>query len=364
MPAVNESQPVRKLASAVNRAGSSLKVVPPKSNVSEQLSEERLRTLIAEIVQPLHAEVTSLRERLARPEPKRSQFEVSLSYIPPEVEEKIWLRLRDELGAQVVQHAGQQAEQVLSSAQATIDQKIAGAQTEFRQHLTQELQSVETRAHHLSDEMDDGIRQQLHAGLEKFQQHASQAGSHLALRSEEFFQALQQRLSAEHAARQQEVEQLRSAISAESSRQQELVGELGDRVGKLDEFARRLESDLDMRLTQMAGEVVARTRTQLENNVSVIMKQMETRNAAALGGQLDAACGQLKVMQQEIETSVSDSLRAHAEETVRSFEQAMDELAGHAVGRWRRALARDLGSVARILGDEVRLEIVSDGTHK
>jgi hypothetical protein len=143
-----------------------------------------------------------------------------------------------------------------------------------------------------------------------------------------------------------------------------LVGELGDRVGKLDEFARRLESDLDMRLTQMAGEVVARTRTQLENNVSVIMKQMETRNAAALGGQLDAACGQLKVMQQEIETSVSDSLRAHAEETVRSFEQAMDELAGHAVGRWRRALARDLGSVARILGDEVRLEIVSDGTHK
>jgi hypothetical protein len=94
------------------------------------------------------------------------------------------------------------------------------------------------------------------------------------------------------------------------------------------------------------------------------MKQMESRNAAELGNQLDAACGHLRMMQQEVETSVADSLRVHAEETVRSFEQAMDELAGHAVGRWRRALARDLGSVARILGDEVRLEVGSEGISK
>ena len=367
MPAANDSQSSRKLAkdlNALHRGASSLKVVPAKSIVSEQLSEERLRTLISEIVQPLHAEVTSLRERMARPEPKRSQFEVSLSYIPPEVEEKIWLRLRQDLGAQVLQHASQQAEQVLGAAKATIEQKVAGAQQEFRQQLTQELQAVETRAHRLSDEMDDGIRQQLRAGLEKFQEHASQAGTHLALRSEEFFQALQQRLGEEHAVRLREVEQVQTAITAESSRQQELISELGNRVGRLDEFARRLESDLDMRLAQMSSDVVSRTRTQLESNVGVILKQMETRNAAELGNQLHSACGQLKMMQQEIEISVSDSLRAHAEETVRSFEQAMDELAGHAVGRWRRALARDLGSVARILGDEVRLEVVSDGTNK
>jgi hypothetical protein len=364
MPAASDSQPVRKLAKGltpVPRGGSSLKVVSPKSNVSEQLSEERLRILISEIVQPLYAEVTSLRERLALPEAKRSQFEVSLSYIPPELEEKLWLRLQQDLGAQALQHASQQAEQVLGSARATIEEKVAGAQHEFRQHLTQELQAVQARAQRLSNEIDDGIRQQLHSGLEKFQEHASQAGTHLALRSEEFFQALQQRLSQEHAAHLREVEQVQAAITAESSRQQDLIGELGNRVGRIDEFSRRLESDVDTRLVQMSSNVIARTRTELENNVGAIMKQMETRNAAQLGNQLDVAGGHLKMMQQEIENSVSESLRNHAEETVRSFEQAMDELAGHAVGRWRRALARDLGSVARILGDEVRLEVVSDG---
>ena len=121
---------------------------------------------------------------------------------------------------------------------------------------------------------------------------------------------------------------------------------------------------MDARLTEMSGDVVARTRTQLESHVGAVLKQMETRNAVQLGNQLNAACGQLKAMEQEIETSVSQSLRAHAEETLRSFEQAMDELAGHAVGRWRRALARDLGSVARILGDEVRLEVVSDSANR
>ena len=365
MPASNDAQPVRKLAKdlTVPRSGSSLKVVPPKNVVSEHLSEERLRSLIADIVQPLHAEVTSLREKMARPEPKRSQFEVSLSYIPPELEEKLWQRLRQDLGTQVVQHASQQAEQVLSTAKATIEQKISGAQNEFRQHLSQELKAVEARAHTLSDEVDDGIRQQLHAGLEKFQQHATQAGTHFALRSEEFFEAFQQRLNDEHALRLREVDQMQAAINAESSRQQALIGDLSNRVSSLDEFARRLESDLDSRLAQMSSEVVSRTRTQLESNVSIILKQMETRNAAELGSQLDSARGQLKQMQQEVETSVEESLRTHAEETVRTFEQAMDELAGHAVGRWRRALARDLGSVARILGDEVRLEVGSDRTN-
>ncbi len=366
MPASSDAQPGRKSAKDIKtghrpQAVSSLKVVSSQNNVGEQLSEERLRTLIGEIVQPLYAEVTSLRERLARPEPKRSQFEVSLSYIPPEVEEKIWLRLREDLGAQVLQHASQQAEQVLEAAKTTIEQKLGSTRNEFRQHLTEELEAVEVRAQRLSDELDDGIRQQLHAGLESVKQHSTDAGTHLTRRSEELFQSLQHRLGEEHTARLVEVGQVQAAITAESTRQQELVGVLGARVAKLDEFARGMESGLEARMGQMSSDIISRTRAQIENNVGAILKQMETRNAAQLGEQLDAACGHLKTMQQEIEASVSESLRTHAEETVRSFEQAMDELAGHAVGRWRRALARDLGSVARILGDEVRLEVVSDG---
>ena len=46
------------------------------------------------------------------------------------------------------------------------------------------------------------------------------------------------------------------------------------------------------------------------------------------------------------------------------FQQSMQELAGETVGRWRQALARDLNSVARTLGNEVRLEVVPGGKNQ
>ena len=127
VPVLDDGKPAQKSATILKPAYRSenetaLKVVH-KNNISEQLSEERLRNLIDEIVQPLHAELTSLRERLARPESKRSQFEVSLSYIPPEVEEKLWERLREDLGERALQHATEQTQQVLETATATIEQK-------------------------------------------------------------------------------------------------------------------------------------------------------------------------------------------------------------------------------------------------
>jgi hypothetical protein len=366
MPPSDESHAPRKsgrdLKTTHRSSPAGLKVVPSPSQVIEQVSEERLRALIAEVVRPLHAEVTNLREKMARPEAQRSQFEVSLSYIPPEVEEKIWLRLQQDLGAQALRHASEQTEQVLGDAKSTIDHKIASAEGTFRRQLTQELEGVEARARGLSEQIEQAINDRLHTSSEKLQQQASQAGSHLAMRSEEFFHSLQHRLTDEHATRLQEIEQVQTAIDAESSRQQDRVGDLSSRIGRLDEVARRLETDFDNRLAQTSNDVISKTRTQLESNAALIMNQMETRNAARLEHQLDAACGRLKVAEQEIEASVADAMRVHTEETLRSFEQAMDELAGHAVGRWRRALARDLGSVARILGDEVRMEIGAEGS--
>jgi hypothetical protein len=366
MPVYNETQVSRRQPSkdtkTMNRPQTqvepSLKVVPPK--LKEQLSDERLRTLIAEIVQPLHAEVTNLREKLARPEGKRSQFEVSLSYIPPELEEKLWIRLRQELGTQVLQHASQQAEQVLGTAQATIEQKVTAAQNEFRQQVKQDLHAVEQRAQSLSQSIDGEVRQHLRSGSENFQQHVFEAGTRLARRSEEYFQELQRRLAEENDARHREIEAVQAAIGAESSRQQALVADLGSRVAKLDESARHLETDLDMRLARLAGDVVAGAKAQLENNMNVILKEMETRNARELGNQLESAGERLNMIQKGIEVSVSESLKAEVAQTLQSFEQAMEELAGHAVERWRRSLARDLSSVARILGDEVRLEADSN----
>ena len=57
--------------------------------VKEQLSEDRLRGILAKLVQPLQSEVTEVREKLAA-NARRNRFEVSLGYIPPELEEKLW----------------------------------------------------------------------------------------------------------------------------------------------------------------------------------------------------------------------------------------------------------------------------------
>src|SRR5947209_3887180 len=53
-----------------------------------QLSEKDVRRLIVEAIRSLHAEITAIKEKLARGETNRSRFEVSLSSIPPELEQQ------------------------------------------------------------------------------------------------------------------------------------------------------------------------------------------------------------------------------------------------------------------------------------
>jgi hypothetical protein len=340
----------------------SLKVVPHKGQ--EQLGEERVRTLFEETLGPLRAEVIELREKLGRPEAKRSSFEVSLSQIPPELEEQLWIRLRKELGELVLVQSRQQAEQVLATAKTTIEQNIQSAQDEFQQRATQELQMVEVRAKRLSDEIDDGVREQLHSELENFQHHALQARVELDRRSDEFFQALQRRLGQENDARLREIEQVQAAIRSESSHLEALVADLGGRVATLDQSTRQLESGLTTRLGQLSSEVVAAARARLDQNVEAILTELQERSAKELGNQLDVACGRLKMIQKGIETEVSELLNTQVARTLHAFDHTVEERAGTAVARWRHSLAKDLSSVARILGDEVRQESAAQGPQK
>jgi hypothetical protein len=50
--------------------------------------------------------------------------------------------------------------------------------------------------------------------------------------------------------------------------------------------------------------------------------------------------------------------------TLHAFDHTVEERAGTVVARWRHSLAKDLDSVARILGDEVRLDSGSNGAQK
>lgn len=485
-----------------------------------------LRDFVTELMEPLQAEIADLREKLAQSGPKRSSFEVSLSHIPPEVEEKLEMRLRQHLGTQVMEQSRQQAEQVLADAKTAIEQKINEGQDDFRQRAAQQLQALEQRAYAISEDVAERVRQHLRAGADELQQQVTGASTRFQHQSEEFLHALKQRLGEEHETYRREMQKAQAAASSESSRLQTQIAELGGRVAKLDESAARLESELETRLARMAGDTVSGARTQLEaaaagvlsahtarlnkeindkllpvlsqsesvigevrsttdslraendraglqiaavreekqqfqqwlgeqasaykaelrghleqkiyeaasgaatrlendlkaslaahldrartdlngemerlvngtksleksliqetgawlaqqstdfqkqihdaltetsgrirGRVDLAVEEISARNAKELGDRLDEACEHLKSLENEIAASLSGSLAAQVGETLQSFRKSVEELAQHSVGRWRLALARDLNSVAKILGEQFRPDAASD----
>ena len=316
----------------------------------------RFRAVIAELVEPLQAEIADLREKLAQAPPRRSQFDISLSHIPAEVEEKLLMRLREELGAQVLRQTRQQSEEVLETAKEAIGRKISEAHNEFRDQVGQDLQAVERRAQGFSQEIADEVQKHLVSGAERFQKQVVEAGIRLERRSEELLRSLQQRLSEEHDMYRREMEKVQAAIDSESSRLQAQNAELAARMAKLDESARQLESDLDGRLVQMGSDIIAGARTQLEKALDVVLRELGTRNSQELNKRLEDAREHLQNVQQGIEGSISQLLKTQVAGSLLSFGQTMEELAQDSVGRWRHALARDLSSLANTLGGQFRLE--------
>jgi hypothetical protein len=328
--------------------------------VDAELSDEHLKELIAEFVRPLQAEVMHLREKLGSGEAKRSSFEVSLSQIPPELERQLEQRLRKDLGAQVLQQTREQSAQLLESARKTIEEKTTRTHDTFLGKVAAEFESVEKRAEEISNELVEKVREQFQSGLNEMHGHVLDAGRRLEKRSEDLFQGLQHNLTKEHDARLKEMRGLQSEISTEASRFQVQATGLEERISKLDESARTLESGLDRRLTQMAHNTVNGAHAQLENAVDLILKELATRSAKELGAQVDDACENLKIIQKGIESSASSSLRGQVAEALASFEHSMTDLARESVERWRHTLASGLNSLSKALGEQF-LEAGSNG---
>ncbi len=370
LPEVPQQQVPGKVAvrnTTENRRGENLVVRSRKTTpdkIQHQLTDVDVRVIVAEVTQSLQAEVIELKQKLGRAEPKRSQFDISLTHIPPEVEEKLWTRLREDIGTQVLQQARQQSEQVLEAAKEAIGKKIREAQNEFREQVAEELQGVEQRAQGLSEEVAGAVQQHVNSGAERFQQQALEAGIRLERRSEEFLRDLQQRLGEENEAQRREMQKAQAAVASESSRLQSQTTDLGSRIAELDKSARQLESELENRLVRLGTDIISGARTQLQSAVDVVLKELSTRNAKELGNQLDEACERLKNAQKHIEASVSELVKTRVADTLVSFGQTMEELAQDSVERWRKALARDLNSVTNILGGQLRLEGGPDSDEK
>jgi hypothetical protein len=360
MPAPAASQPAKKLSasSAVLPKPQTPSRAPQAflDKLEEQLSEDRLRGVLATLVRPLQAEVTDLREKLAA-NAKRNRFEVSLGYIPPELEEKLWERLRQDLGTRVLQQTREQSAEMLGSAKTAIEQKISAALTEFRHRLAGELHAVEQRAQVLSKELTTTAQQHVRSGVENLQRHALETGAHLNAQGEKLLSSLQGQLADSHNAHRREVQQIQADATAKASQLQSEVSDLGRRIAALNESVRRLESDLDAHLEGIASEIVSEARTQLEKAVALALKDLQGRGANEGETRLNEICGHLRTIQNRIENSFSGSLQTQGEEAAHSIAQQFEELARQSLERWRHAIANDLSSVAKTLGHRLRQEL-------
>ena len=324
--------------------------------LEEQLSEDRLRGILATLVRPLQAEVTELREKLAG-NAKRNRFEVSLGYIPPELEEKLWERLRQDLGTRILQQTREQSAEILGSTKTALEQKISAALTEFRHRLAGELHAVEQRAQVLSKELTTTAQQHVRAGIEKLQRQALETGAHLNAQGEKLLCSLQGQLADSHEVHRHEIEQIRADAAAKASQLQSEVSDLGRRMTTLNESVRRLESDLDAHLERVAAEIVSGAESQIESAVALALKNLQARGSNEVETRLGEMCGHLRTIQNRIEGSFSASVTAQGEEAVQSIAQHFEELARQSTEKWRLALARDLNSVANTLGQQLRQEL-------
>ena len=311
--------------------------------------EAQMKRMIAESVSPLQAEIVSLKERLAQREANRSRFEVSLSSIPPELEQQIEARLRKDLGPRVLDEAREQSAHLLAAAKTTIDQRTTEVRESFRRMATEELGVVEKRAQEISSHISENTQEHLRCGLEDFSKQLLDGGNSLKTLSEELLEFLQESLNAEHHARRGDLDQLRAAVSSESKRLQDQVGYLDTRIRKLDQAASSLESGLDQRLSRLSSETVKDTRRQFESVANEALEDLSARSLSLLRDQMEETNQNIKTIREEIVASGSDSLKRQATDALQAFEGSMEQLARLSIERWRLKLEGGLNALTKSL---------------
>jgi hypothetical protein len=324
--------------------------------IEEQLSDDRLRGIMARLVRPIETEISELQERLAR-HGRQNRFEVSLGQIPPDLEEKLWQRLRQDLGPRVLEYTREQSSEVLAAAKVTTEQKTTAALTEFRNRLSGELHTVELRAQELTKELIASTRQQISAGAERLQRQALDAGAELNAHGEKLSTSLERRLLDMLNTHRREIEQLHSAATERAFRLDKEVAGLEKRVGTLNESVRHLEVDLDAHLEHISGEIVSGARAQLASAVESAIKDFQVRSSNEIDSRVDEVCGQLRTIQNRIENSFAGSLDTQSEDAAKSLAQRFAELANQSMEKWRTALAKDLNSVANALGRQLQKDL-------
>jgi len=364
IPALPATQSLPQIASPTNGTSHTL---PARVGLSPEETldlvarrlEAPMRRMIAESLSPLQAELTTVKETLARREANPSRFEVSLSSIPSELEQQLEIRLQKYLGPRVLEDSRNQYAQLLETAKVMIDRRMSQGSDDFTRRAQEELKIVERRAQDISVQISAATQEHLRRGLEDFRQKLLDGGNSLKRLSEELREYLQQNLNDEHNARRADLEQLRASVAAESSRLRKEVEGLDTRIAKLDESARSLESGLDKRLGVLASNTMKDVRSQIESVANGSLEELTVQSLKIVEDRLAEASVNLALAQQNVVGSVSESLDAQKANALQGFEHSTEEMAQLSVERWRLKLAAGLNAVSKSVGEQFLLEAES-----
>ena len=343
---------VKPKAPAVLQASPSLRALPGDNVQSEAQIDKR----IAQALRPLQAEISLLKEKLAKREEHPSSFEVSLSSIPPELEQQLESRLQKDLGPKVLDEASKQSALLLASARKTLDQRTGESYEAFINRVAQELQVVEKRAEEISAHIAASAREHLSRGMEDFQQRLLEGGNSLKRLGEQLLDFLQQNLHAEYNVRREDLEQLRAALAQESADMQQQVAMVNARIAELTQSARSLESGLDQRLSRMSSDTIREARAQFEGMANDILEELTRRSVAALAQQLDEATGTMHAKQAARVTAFSESLDARTATTMQDFERSLEDMSRASVERWRATIEARLNALLKTWNEQFHPE--------
>ena len=104
---------------------------------------------------------------------------------------------------------------------------------------------------------------------------------------------------------------------------------------------------------QMAVEMITQPVEKLRDQAAQQLQEQAGRQVRQLREYGDEAAERLRGLQRDIETAVRESLRAQAAETSATFGREIAQQAQRSVEEWRSALARNLASIANLLGQKL-----------
>jgi ElaB/YqjD/DUF883 family membrane-anchored ribosome-binding protein len=106
----------------------------------------------------------------------------------------------------------------------------------------------------------------------------------------------------------------------------------------------------------MATQTVNNTRNEIEGLADNTLQELKARGAQTLSNQMDEAAGDMKIVQQGIVASVSESLKVQSADALQECVRSMGELAHSSIERYRTRIATGLNAVAKNLGEHFQTE--------